>query len=230
MDSLISTASPSTSIIVLGYSPSTNGSEDADSDKPTSPRNISPDLGCSSINSLLVREVNSETNSMDSVTEATSSNSAESHSKPTQSSSRTNHFDLLDVKDALKPDPSTDHKFEVKNNKFAFSPGQLGKLHNPKSLGAFHALGGLDGIEQGLQTNRRAGLSMDEEILGNAISFEYATTARSTQMAPEASPAGRITHTDIARKAGSNAFADRTRVYSDNRLPVQKPKHIFQLA
>jgi hypothetical protein len=59
---------------------------------------------------------------------------------------------------ALKPDTyNLESEFEVENNKFAFSPGQLGKLYNPKSLAAFYALGGLEGIEKGLKTNQKAG-------------------------------------------------------------------------
>ncbi|KAI9685598.1 MAG: hypothetical protein M1822_004456 [Bathelium mastoideum] len=34
---------------------------------------------------------------------------------------------------------------------FAFSPGQMSKLYNPKSLRVFHALGGLLGLEKGLE-------------------------------------------------------------------------------
>jgi Ca2+-transporting ATPase len=40
----------------------------------------------------------------------------------------------MNDKDALKPDPGTEADFEVENNKFAFSPGQLAKLYNPKSV------------------------------------------------------------------------------------------------
>ncbi|CAK1356505.1 unnamed protein product [Cercospora beticola] len=76
--------------------------------------------------------------------------------------------------DALRPDPSTEKDFEVKDNKFAFSPGQLNKLLNPKSLGAYAALGGIKGIERGLQTSR-TGLSVDESRIDANVSFEEAT-------------------------------------------------------
>jgi Ca2+-transporting ATPase len=137
--------------------------------------------------------------------------------------------EVLDAKDALKPDPGTEHEFEVENNKFAFSPGQLGKLYNPKSLGAFYALGGLEGIEKGLRTDRKAGLSVDEQTLDGAVSFEEATTQSYNQGAKVAPNQG-IAHTDSVPEAGQNAFADRKRIFSDNRLPVRKPKSIFQLA
>jgi hypothetical protein len=62
---------------------------------------------------------------------------------------------------------------EVENNKFAFPLTQLGKLYNPKSLGAFDPLGGLDSIEKGLKTDRAIGL--DETSLSSMASLEGAT-------------------------------------------------------
>lgn len=41
---------------------------------------------------------------------------------------------LEDSETALRPDPGTEADFQVENNVFAFSPGQLNKLLNPKSL------------------------------------------------------------------------------------------------
>lgn len=114
--------------------------------------------------------------------------------------------------------------FVVENNKFAFAPGQLGKLYNPKSLGAFHALGGLDGLEKGLRTDRKAGLSLDERQLDGAVTFEDATIPSAAQSSQKSSPNG-VTHANHASTGSADdAFADRKRVYSDNRLPVRKPK------
>jgi Ca2+-transporting ATPase len=139
--------------------------------------------------------------------------------------------DILNDKDALTPDPGTEAEFEVENNKFAFSPGQLGKMLNPKSLGAFHALGGLEGLEKGLRTDRRAGLSVDEQHLDGVVTFEEATTARHTEMPSKASPKAGITHAATEPSSPvKEAFSDRKRVFSDNRLPVRPPKSIFQLA
>jgi Ca2+-transporting ATPase len=61
--------------------------------------------------------------------------------KPPQSSggasTRTSSvFDDEERQDALKPDPGSEKDFDVQDNKFAFSPGQLNKLLNPKSLAA----------------------------------------------------------------------------------------------
>lgn len=67
-----------------------------------------------------------------------------------------------DLKHALLPDPGTEADFEVADNPFDYSPGQLNKLLNPKSLDAFRALGGLQGLARGLHTDVNTGLSVDE--------------------------------------------------------------------
>lgn len=170
---------------------------------------------------------------MDSTTE-----NGESNSSGTYVSSNTGDnlksdmgpTEVLDAKDALKPDPGTEHEFEVENNKFAFSPGQLGKLYNPKSLSAFHALGGLDGIEKGLRTDRKAGLSVDEQHLDGVVTFEEATTQTATQTPQKSALDHSTAVADSPNATGPDTFADRKRIYSDNRLPVRKPKNIFQLA
>ena len=89
--------------------------------------------------------------------------------------SMTSSITFRDVDSALHPDPGTEADFEVENNKFAFSPGQMNKLLNPKSLAAFTALGGLPGIERGLRTDINAGLSIDEGDLEGSVSFQDAT-------------------------------------------------------
>ncbi|KAF2736867.1 calcium-translocating P-type ATPase [Polyplosphaeria fusca] len=134
------------------------------------------------------------------------------------------------LKDALTPDPGTEPLFEVENNQFAFSPGQLGKLINPKSLAAFYSLGGLRGLEKGLRTSCSSGLSVDETGLNGVVSFEEATTKTL-----DSSEKGHIISTSTsadAPKTSSNAgsFTDRKRVFSDNRLPEKKTKSLLQLA
>lgn len=94
--------------------------------------------------------------------------------------------DLLADRDALKPDPGTEQDFQVDDNPFAFSPGQLGKMYDPKSLAAFYALGGLAGIAKGLRTNLESGLNVDEQHISDAVSFDDATAVR----APAAVPVG----------------------------------------
>ncbi|KAF5983179.1 Ca2+-transporting ATPase, partial [Fusarium coicis] len=87
---------------------------------------------------------------------------------------------LLDTSDALTPDPGTEDMFRTEKSKFAFSPGHLSKLLNPKSLNAFYALGGIDGIEKGLHTDRNAGLSADESTVAGEVAFH--------EVAPKGTP------------------------------------------
>ncbi|KAH8659076.1 calcium transporting P-type ATPase-like protein [Tricladium varicosporioides] len=135
--------------------------------------------------------------------------------------------------EALEPDPGTEHLFEVENNKFAFSPGQLSKLLNPKSLSAFYKLGGVIGLEKGLRTNITSGLSVDETLLDGATTFENATGAASL---PDGVPAGTekkptlgIRRTSTRGNAAS-PFVDRKRVFADNRLPEKRGKSLLELA
>jgi Ca2+-transporting ATPase len=136
--------------------------------------------------------------------------------------------DVMADKDALQPDPGTEAEFAVENNKFAFSPGQLAKLYNPKSLAAFRALGGLDGIEKGLRSNRTSGLSAEEQYLEGSVTFEDAVAPSTKQASSRISTWKPTAH--IAEDDEADAYADRKRVFSDNRLPERKSKNIFQLA
>lgn len=203
-----------------------------DSSRPTSPHNISSPVTAWNNGLLNVPGARSRGNSMDSATDNGESNStgtyvASSHGETLKG--ELGPTEIMNDKEALKPDPGTEAEFEVENNKFAFSPGQLGKLYNPKSLSAFHALGGLDGLEKGLRTDRKAGLSIDEQHLDGTVTFEEATTQTTTESPQKSSQqAAHTENTPTAPK--ENAFADRKRVYSDNRLPARKPKNIFQLA
>jgi len=157
----------------------------------------------------------------------------------------------LELHDALSPDPGTEDMYHTENNKFAFSPGQLSKLFNPKSLNAFYAMGGLDGLEKGLRTDRKSGLSVDEVRLDGDVTFNEVATKG-------ASPYGRLgdtpprvekeTEHDGSKKGkkekdktapaipppepvrDTDPFADRKRIYRDNRLPEKKPRSIFELA
>ncbi|KAF2083154.1 calcium-translocating P-type ATPase [Saccharata proteae CBS 121410] len=202
-------------------------------DRPTSPHNVSSPTSKwanEPHNFLSVPSVRSRGNSMDSGTEdgpsSVSSNSGTYvNTNPSSPEARSKPFpgkdEILNDDEALHPDPGTEDAFQVEDNKFAFSPGQLSKLYNPKSLGAFHALGGLAGLEKGLHTNRKGGLSTDEQFIDSYVSFEEATTPSTTE-----------THTSTSARGGAkeSQFADRKRVFTDNRLPERKPKNIFQLA
>lgn len=132
--------------------------------------------------------------------------------------------------DALKPDQGKEDDFKVDNNPFAFSPGQLSKMFNPKSLAAFYKLGGLVGIEKGLRSDRSAGLSVDEKHLDGRVTFEDATGASNKFKTEGAESATEATPTDNAHHGKADEpHLDRKRVYKDNRLPEKKGKSLLQL-
>ncbi|KAF9785616.1 hypothetical protein IL306_005384 [Fusarium sp. DS 682] len=148
----------------------------------------------------------------------------------------TTKTNLLDTSDALTPDPGTEDMFRTEQNKFAFSPGQLSKLLNPKSLNAFYALGGIEGIEKGLLTDRNAGLSIDESTVDGGVAFH--------EVAPEGTPKyGTAGGTIPERNADAavhipppkdpnptGAFCDRKKIFRDNRLPEKKSKTLLEIA
>jgi Ca2+-transporting ATPase len=154
--------------------------------------------------------------------------------KPPQSSggasTRTSSvFDDEERQDALKPDPGSEKDFDVQDNKFAFSPGQLNKLLNPKSLAAYAALGGIRGIERGLRTNIDSGLSVDESNLDGRVSFQEAT-AYGQKVEPTSGPQP-TTHNAASPSAdpATGSFADRIRVFSNNALPEKKATPLWKL-
>jgi len=130
--------------------------------------------------------------------------------------------------DALRPVKGSEKDFNVDNNPFAYSPGQLNKLLNPKSLPAYKALGGIRGLERGLRTDLVAGLSVDETSLQGKVAFEEAVTFKEpTQYEPlEAGPnAGTV----LSDHPVEDRYRDRIRVFKDNRLPTKKPTGVLML-
>lgn len=135
---------------------------------------------------------------------------------------------------ALAPDQGTEADFEVENNPFAFSPGQLGKMFNPKSLSAFYKLGGLAGLEKGLRSNRDTGLSVDERHLEGSVTFKDALdkAARSSKASEGVDSPGTPetdTQNGPSHESGDEDFSDRKRVFKDNRLPEKKGKSFLEL-
>lgn len=204
---------------------------DSKESRPTSPHNVSSpqSYGGKPQNFLSVPGTRSRGNSLDTENgeSTTSGTYIPSSQGETLGGDHNGTPDLPNAKDALHPDPGTEHEFQVENNPFAFSPGQLGKMYNPKSLGAFKALGGIDGIERGLKSDRRSGLSLDEVHVDGTISFEEATMTHDLDQ-PSKSADTHVQRTDTP--AGKDGFSDRIRVFSDNRLPQRKPKSILELA
>ena len=128
--------------------------------------------------------------------------------------------------DALRPDPGSEKDFDRPNNPFAFTPGQLNKLLNPKSLSAYKALGGLRGLETGLRTNLRAGLSVDEIHLDGEVTFNEATRSSEKPAGYDDVPLERKDSAAVRREV-NDRFEDRLRIFRDNRLPEKKADSIF---
>lgn len=152
---------------------------------------------------------------------------------PSQAGSFDSTADLLSDGDALKPDPGTEDEFQVEDNKFAFSPGQLSKLLHPKSYSAFYALGGVSGLQKGLRTDIKNGLSPHEQTFDNQVTFEEATSPSATENTPSDQDPPNLIHRRTTMRSSPDRpraqFADRLRVFSDNRLPEKKSKSIFEL-
>lgn len=136
--------------------------------------------------------------------------------------------DDLSPEEALKPDRTDEENDEVANSPFAFSPRQLNKILNPKSLAAYRALGGLRGLERGLHTDVVAGLSVDEVSISEKISFEEATQCAKTTKPPDA---GTVIAQDVmvTDHEVKGQYHDRIRIFKDNRLPTKKSLSIWKL-
>ncbi|KAK6499708.1 plasma membrane calcium [Arthrobotrys musiformis] len=140
-------------------------------------------------------------------------------------SSSVGMFDGVSPEEALKPDLGTENDFKVENNPFAFAPGHLNKMLNPKSLSAYQALGGVFGIAKGLKTDLRTGLSIDETTIGTPISFNEAVT--SSEDEPKKETYSQAVH--IPHSGDSGPYADRLRVFKDNTLPEKKATPLWRL-
>lgn len=152
--------------------------------------------------------------------------------KSTSSRASDNH-NVMNDETALRPDQGNEDDFKVENNPFAYTPGMLNKMFNPKSLAAFYKLGGLAGMEKGLRSDRNAGLSIDEAHLAGSVSLEDALS-RDHEKAqddgvsvPKQTP--ETAHAHGTHGKHDETFIDRKRVFSDNRLPVKKGKSLLQL-
>ena len=221
---------------------------DSRDSRPTSPHNVSsPTNKWSDLqphNFLSVPSARSRGNSVDSEDVGHSPTSyggdtfipspeSSSHGDTTRNLDTAHSNDnLIHDEDALKPDKDTEADFEVDDNRFAFSPGQLSKLFNPKSLAAFHALGGLRGLEKGLRTDCRSGLSVDEKHLEGVVSFEEAKNADGEGSEDMLGPGVTRTATSAThlRMRETDSYFDRKRIFKDNQLPEKKAKSIFELA
>ena len=220
-------------------------SEHKDS-RPTSPHNVSNPFsfrGNAPSQSFLAvpNTQRSRQNSLNSGDDARSVTSSQGDTMVAGSSSgekngasfrdRSENDQIMNDENALKPDQGKEDDFNVEDNPFAFSPGMLGKMFDPKNLAAFWKLGGLAGIEKGLRSNRTTGLSVDETSLTGSVSFEDATSRVSDKALTEgAALTQKDSHTAHPRHdSSSDSFSSRKRVFHDNRLPEKKGKSLLQI-
>lgn len=91
-------------------------------------------------------------------------------STQSQTSAKSNETIMTD-ETALKPDAGKEADLKVEDNPFAFTPGQLGQMFNPKDLSAFYQLGGLHGLEKGLRADRKPILNLDDTGLEEQVTF-----------------------------------------------------------
>jgi Ca2+-transporting ATPase len=123
--------------------------------------------------------------------------------------------EVISKREELRSDPDAN----MDNNPFAYTPSQLGQLLNPKSLAVFQALGGVDGIATGLQTNLHSGLSLDESIAPRSITFDEATNLQSPIKGKESS----------RPPSDGKPFEDRIRIHGRNTLPPKKATPLIKL-
>jgi len=244
--SLGSPLEPSTSTHKRSLS-QTRPSESKDS-RPTSPHNVSSPLSFrgNAPSQGYLAVPNTQRSRQDSLTgddarSITSSqgdtviggSSTGEKASPPPFGDRSESVQIMNDPDALKPDQGKEDSFHVDNNPFAFSPGMLGKMFDPKSLAAFWSLGGLAGIEKGLQSNRHTGLSVDETSVSTTVSFADATARAGFGKALTEGAAPGSPDSHVAPAAGhdsaSDSFSSRKRVFGDNRLPEKKGKSLLQL-
>ncbi|KAF3388158.1 Calcium-transporting ATPase 2 [Talaromyces pinophilus] len=134
----------------------------------------------------------------------------------TEVEKETEAYDDVPLSEALTPDARYANDFIVKNNKFAFSPGQLNKMINPKSLAAFTALGGLEGLVHGLRSGLATGLSLDETSLSGRVTIDGVSQAS-------------FDDSSNSDSVDETPYCDRIRVFGKNKLPDQKTNGFFKL-
>jgi P-type Ca2+ transporter type 2C len=235
---------------------------DSKDSRPTSPHNVSSPVlsrakdGAPTFLSV-PSNLRSRQNSVDSddasrsavsstgETAVASTSAPEAPATQKRPSSELSNSRIMNDETALRPDKGSEADFVVENNPFAFSPGQMNKMFAPKNLAAFYQLGGMRGIEKGLQSDRKSGLSVDE-IHVPRVTFQEATQSSVDPTTPPPTkleseglvgdskeqarrPSTALSHGRHQHEKEVAHFADRKRVFRDNRLPEKKGKTLLQL-
>ena len=209
--------------------------------RPTSPHNVSSPVTALRANdrgAAFLAVPNSQISRQNSIADSVSSETVVGGMAPGEKDGRSHASGsseadrVINDANALKPDMGKEDDFKVEDNPFAFSPGELNKMFDPKSLAAFYKLGGLAGLEKGLRTDRKAGLSLEETSLSGHVSFQEATEAarlHDKAMTEGVKPSGTDTGLSPPDRHDVGGYSSRKRVFSDNRLPAKKGKSLLQL-
>jgi len=110
----------------------------------------------------------------------------------------------------------------VADEKFGFSPNQLFQLLNERRKSGMLAIGGLQGLCNGLRTDPKTGISADETEL---YAFSSSPSDVSTNPPPRPSFHARL----APKNRPPAAFFDRLRVFGKNRLPQAKATSFLTL-
>lgn len=208
--------------------------------RPTSPHNVSSPVALRGNDRAFLAVPNqvsrqNSVNSTDSIASETVVGNVSTFgekSGKSRASTSSDAAQIMNDENALKPDIGKEDDFKVEDNPFAFTPGALNKMFDPKSLSAFYKLGGLAGLEKGLRTDRKTGLSADEAALSGHVSFTEVTPSRTQdKFMTESDKAPAESHAahHHGKRQDDGSFSSRKRVFSDNRLPAKKGKSLLQL-
>ncbi|KAF2664885.1 calcium-translocating P-type ATPase [Microthyrium microscopicum] len=174
----------------------------------------------------------------DSVNSNTSQSTTGSHTvvnspSPSHRNSDVTHIaDIKSEDDVWKPEDEKEGAlFYDENSPFGVTRGHLSKLLPRKDKRAFYHLRGITGLASALRTNPKTGLPSDEEYLKGEMSFD---DLKNVNPGEENEPTKGLTHSSTERSSPKDKkdtlYADRKRVFGDNRLPTRKAKSFFALA
>ncbi len=117
---------------------------------------------------------------------------------------------------------------DVPDERFAFSPNQLFRLLTERKPSDLGAIGGLEGLCNGLRTDPKTGVNADETELGDIVTQHDAVEATPfdrPKNPPRPSPLRRFS----TKQYLPASFFDRRRVFGENRLPKTKTTSFWAL-
>lgn len=163
------------------------------------------------------------------VTQAGPSRERDNHNhQPAHDQSHTPPATAQEIRDDIRSDEI------IPSSNFAFSPTQLHKLLEYRTLTALEVFGGLRGLAAGLRTDVSTGLSVDEHHLDGTVTFDEAIAAGIAQRAPAVQTLNATppSSNPLGLRLGEDSdayFTDRRRIFGANRLPRRRQKSFFRL-